>query len=96
MGPSSSARPARLRNLAFKEGLVAATEVTRARGRVCPTRELPGRFCAGIYGLDAAKTAKALGSSYVAAVVATLVAAFLIVGALIIGVLLFPPHLFAF
>jgi hypothetical protein len=80
--------------LAFKEGPLAATGVTQLATGL-PTKSSKA-FLRGIYGLDPAKTAAALGSSYVAAVVATLVAAFIIVSVLVVAVIVFPPHIFSF
>ena len=80
--------------LAYKEGLMAASEVTQL-GRGLPTRSATG-FLRGVYGLDLLQTKAALRTSYVVAVVATLAAAFVVVGLLVVGVLLFPPHLLSY
>ena len=78
--------------LALKEGLVAASEVASLASGL-PTRSAKA-FLRGVCGLDTPRTQRALTSSYVAAVVATLIAAFVVVGVLIAALLLFPPHLY--
>jgi hypothetical protein len=80
--------------LAFREGLVAASEVAQLASGL-PTRSAKA-FLRGTYGLDVARTKVALTSSYVAAVVATLVAAVVVVGALVAALLLYPPHLLSY
>ena len=80
--------------LAFKEGAMAASEVAQL-GAGLPTRSATA-FLKGVYGLDAARTKVAIGSSHVAAVIATLIAAFVVVGLLVAAVLLFPPRLFSY
>jgi hypothetical protein len=77
--------------IAHKEGLVAASEVVQLASGL-PTRSAKA-FLRGVCGLDLPRTKQALTSSYVAAVVATLVAAVVVVGVLVAAVLLFPPHL---
>jgi hypothetical protein len=77
--------------LAIKEGLSAATEVAHL-GSGLPTRSASA-FLKNVYSLDGARTKVALTSSYVAAVLATMVAAFVVVGVLVAAVLLFPPQL---
>jgi len=80
--------------IAAKEGLVAASEIVHLASGL-PTRSAKA-FLRGVCGLDASRTKQALMTSYVAAVVATLIAAFVIVGVLVTAVLLFPPHLLAY
>ena len=79
--------------LAYKEGLTAAIGITRLASGL-PTRSATA-FLRGVYGLDPAKTRVALVSSYVGAVVATLVAAVVIVGVLLVAALVLPSHLFS-
>jgi hypothetical protein len=80
--------------LAVREGILAAGEVAHLASGL-PTRSAKA-FLRGAYGLDAARSRVALYSSYVAAVVATLVAAVVIVGVLVIAVIFFPPHLLSY
>jgi len=80
--------------LAFKEGASAATEVLRL-GAGLPTRSAKA-FLRGVYALDAQRTAVALRTSYVAAVVATVLAAIVVLGALLAAVVLSPPHLLSY
>jgi hypothetical protein len=80
--------------LAVKEGLAAAAMVGKLGGGL-PTRSAKA-FVRCTYGLNAEQTKIALTSSYIAAVVATLIAAFVVVGALMTAALLFPPHLLSY
>ena len=80
--------------LAFKEGLVAAAVVAQC-GAGLPTRSATA-FLRGVYRLDAPRIKVALTSSYVAAAVATLVAAFVIVAVLLVGAVFFPPRLLSY
>jgi len=78
--------------LAYKEGLAAAGEVLHL-GAGLPTRSAKA-FLRGVCGLDLARAKVALRSSYVAAVIATLIAAFIILGVLVVGALVLPNRLF--
>jgi hypothetical protein len=78
--------------LAAKEGLASASEITQFASGL-PTRSGLA-FLRGVYGLDPIKAKKALGSSYVAAVIATLLAAFIIVGVLVVAAITYPHHFF--
>ena len=78
--------------LAVREGLAAASEVARF-GAGLPTRSSKA-FLKGVYGLEPARVRSALTTSYVAAALATGVAAILMFAALIMGALTFAPHLF--
>jgi GNAT superfamily N-acetyltransferase len=80
--------------IATKEGLVAASELLQLASGL-PTRSAKA-FLRGVCGLDVPRTKEALTTSYIAAVVATLVAAFVVVGVLVVAVLLFPPHLLSY
>jgi hypothetical protein len=79
--------------LALKEGLLAAAVVLQC-GAGLPTRSARA-FLRGVYRLDAPRTQVALRSSYVAAIVATLLAAFVILAAIVTAALAFPPRLFS-
>jgi hypothetical protein len=80
--------------LAGREGIGAAGEVLHL-GSGLPTKSAKA-FLRGIYGLDAARVNVAITSSYVMAVVATLVAAFLVVALVAALIFVFPPHFFAY
>ncbi len=78
--------------LALKEGAIASTEVAKL-GAGIPTASARA-FLRAAYSLDAARSKTAIRSSYVAAIIATLVAAVTVVSILGAVLFLFPPAFF--